>query len=258
MTLDRVLILDTTLRDGEGSPGFHLDANSKIRIARQLEKLGVDVIEAGFPVSSRGDFEACRRIAREIRGTGVTALARAVREDIDAEVNAAADAALARPQPAPETVSAHIVSPDVDPASAAFDTEEAPAFTGEPTTMVDLINAALRDEMARDARIAVWGEDVADASRAEVLAECKGKGGVFKVTAGLQKAFGPARVFNSPLAEAGIVGRAIGWAAWESRPPSSSRSTPSPRRWSLRIRFRARSRRMGRRPFPERRAFRAS
>ncbi|MGZ6971231.1 MAG: alpha-ketoacid dehydrogenase subunit beta, partial [Thermoanaerobaculia bacterium] len=141
-----------------------------------------------------------------------------LREDIDAEVNAAADAALARPQAAPETVSAHIVSPDVDPASAAFDTEEAPAFTGEPTTMVDLINAALRDEMARDARIAVWGEDVADASRAEVLAECKGKGGVFKVTAGLQKAFGPARVFNSPLAEAGIVGRAIGWAARGLKP----------------------------------------
>jgi 2-isopropylmalate synthase len=81
---DRVSILDTTLRDGEGSPGFHLDASSKIRIARQLEKLGVDVIEAGFPISSRGDFEACRRIAREIRGAGVTALARAVREDIDA------------------------------------------------------------------------------------------------------------------------------------------------------------------------------
>jgi len=84
VTPERVLILDTTLRDGEGSPGFHLDANSKIRIARQLEKLGVDVIEAGFPISSRGDFEACQRIAREIRGTGVTALARAVREDIDA------------------------------------------------------------------------------------------------------------------------------------------------------------------------------
>src|SRR5437868_11788049 len=81
---DRVFIFDTTLRDGEQSPGFHLDANSKLRIARQLEKLGVDVIEAGFPISSPGDFEACRRIAREIRGASVTALARAVREDIDA------------------------------------------------------------------------------------------------------------------------------------------------------------------------------
>ena len=141
-----------------------------------------------------------------------------LREDVGAEVNAAADAAAARPQPAPETVQAHIYSPDVDPASAAFDTEEAPAFAGEPTTMVDLINAALRDEMARDSRIAIWGEDVADASRAEALGECKGKGGVFKVTAGLQKAFGLARVFNSPLAEAGIVGRALGWAARGLKP----------------------------------------
>src|SRR2546425_10284637 len=82
--VDRVYIFDTTLRDGEQSPGFHLDANSKLRIARQLEKLGVDVIEAGFPISSPGDFEACRRIAREIRGATVTALARAVRGDIDA------------------------------------------------------------------------------------------------------------------------------------------------------------------------------
>ncbi len=81
---DRVFIFDTTLRDGEQSPGFHLDANSKLRIARQLEKLGVDVIEAGFPISSPGDFEACRRIAREIRGATITALARAVPEDIDA------------------------------------------------------------------------------------------------------------------------------------------------------------------------------
>ena len=82
--VDRVFIFDTTLRDGEQSPGFHLDANSKLTIARQLEKLGVDVIEAGFPISSPGDFESCRRIAREIRGTAVTALARAVKEDIDA------------------------------------------------------------------------------------------------------------------------------------------------------------------------------
>ncbi|TMD30449.1 MAG: 2-isopropylmalate synthase [Chloroflexi bacterium] len=82
--VDRVFIFDTTLRDGEQSPGFHLDANSKLTIARQLEKLGVDVIEAGFPISSPGDFESCRRIAHEILGATVTALARAVKEDIDA------------------------------------------------------------------------------------------------------------------------------------------------------------------------------
>ena len=141
-----------------------------------------------------------------------------LREDVAAEVNAAADEAAARAQPAAEAVYANIYSPDVDPTSKAFDTEDAPAFTGEPTTMVDLVNAALRDEMARDRRIAMWGEDVADATRADVLDECKGKGGVFKVTAGLQKEFGAARVFNSPLAEAGIVGRAIGWAARGLKP----------------------------------------
>src|SRR6202521_1290250 len=80
---DRVYIFDTTLRDGEQSPGFHVDANSKVRLARQLERLGVDVIEAGFPVTSKVDFEACRRIAREVRGAGIAALARALREDID-------------------------------------------------------------------------------------------------------------------------------------------------------------------------------
>src|SRR5438552_19075910 len=97
---DRVFIFDTTLRDGEQSPGFHLDSNSKLRIARQLEKLGVDVIEAGFPISSPGDFEACRRIAREVRGTSVTALARAVKQDIDAVWGAVREA---------ETPQIHIV-----------------------------------------------------------------------------------------------------------------------------------------------------
>src|SRR5512140_382284 len=142
----------------------------------------------------------------------------ALGEEVGAAVDAAADEALAHPQPGPDSVSSYIVSPDLDPTSAAFDTEDRPAFTGGPTTMVDLVNAALRDEMARDQRIAIWGEDVADASRADALDECKGKGGVFKVTAGLQKEFGPARVFNSPLAEAGIVGRAIGWAARGLKP----------------------------------------
>ena len=81
---DRVWIFDTTLRDGEQSPGFGLDGDAKLLLARQLERLGVDVIEAGFPISSPGDFEACRRIAREVRGCSITALARAVRADIDA------------------------------------------------------------------------------------------------------------------------------------------------------------------------------
>src|SRR5258708_1096412 len=90
--VDRVYIFDTTLRDGEQSPGFHLDANSKLKIARQLEKLGVDVIEAGFPISSPGDFQACRQIAREIRGATVTALPRPGREDIAAVWGAIKDA----------------------------------------------------------------------------------------------------------------------------------------------------------------------
>jgi 2-oxoisovalerate dehydrogenase E1 component len=142
----------------------------------------------------------------------------ALKAEVDAEVAAAADAAVASPQPEASEVFAHVYSPDADPASAAFDTEDAPAFTGNPTTMVDLINAALKDEMRRDGRVVVWGEDVADATRAEVLAECKGKGGVFKVTAGLQKAFGSERVWNAPLAEATIVGTAIGWAARGLKP----------------------------------------
>ena len=143
---------------------------------------------------------------------------KALRDEVDAEVARAADEALASPQPAAESVYENVYSPDVDPTSPAFDTEDAPAFSGEPTTMVDLVNAALRDEMARDGRIAVWGEDVADASRADVLGEVKGKGGVFKATAGLQKAYGSARIFNAPLAEASIVGRALGWAARGLKP----------------------------------------
>src|SRR5207302_7008640 len=93
---DRVYIFDTTLRDGEQSPGFALDGEAKLELARQLELLGVDVIEAGFPISSPGDFAACRRIAREVRGPMVTALARAVQPDIDAVWGAIRDAE--RPQ----------------------------------------------------------------------------------------------------------------------------------------------------------------
>jgi 2-oxoisovalerate dehydrogenase E1 component len=136
----------------------------------------------------------------------------ALRAEVDAEILAATDAALAEPQPSAEDVLYGVYSPTVDPTAAAFDTEDRPQPEGQPTTMVDLLNACLRDEMARDPRMLVFGQDVADVSREAYLGQVKGKGGVFKVTHGLQGRFGGARVYNAPLAEANIVGRAIGLA----------------------------------------------
>jgi 2-oxoisovalerate dehydrogenase E1 component len=135
-----------------------------------------------------------------------------VRDEADALVLAATDDALQQPQPTPDTIYNAVYSPHVDPCGENFDTEDDPHFAGEPTTMVDLLNACMKDEMRRDEKILVFGEDVADVSREQYLGSLKGKGGVFKVTWGLQREFGSSRVYNSPLAEANIIGRAIGLA----------------------------------------------
>jgi 2-oxoisovalerate dehydrogenase E1 component len=147
-------------------------------------------------------------------------------KEVDDGLQAAVDRVLAAPLPQPEMIKQYLYSPDLDPTSSAFDTQVAvaeqptPEKKSAPKTMADLINATLRDEMNRDERVVIFGEDVADCSREEYLRQkmVKGKGGVFKLTSGLQCDFGSDRVFNSPIAEASIAGRAVGMAVRGLKP----------------------------------------
>ncbi len=180
------------------------------RLYRPTEELQADA--AIDPIKTYAEFLMTEGIAK-------SETLEKLRKEVDDEVTKAADIAIETPQPAPETAYRNVFSPDVDPTDRQlFDTEEGAELSGNAGTMVDLINRCMHEEMERDPRIVVFGEDVADCSREEYLDQVKGKGGVFKVTANLQRTFGSARVFNSPLAEANIVGRAVGMAMRNLKP----------------------------------------
>jgi len=132
-----------------------------------------------------------------------------IRDEAKEEVRTAAEQALAARRPDPATVTQHVFGPMPvvdDPG------EPQHAADAEVVTFGEAIRLTLHEQMARDERIRVFGEDVADADP-DVIDEVPGKGGVFGITFGLQRAFGDARCFNTPLAEANIIGRAVGQAA---------------------------------------------
>jgi 2-oxoisovalerate dehydrogenase E1 component len=163
------------------------------------------------PITRFSEFLRHERLATAAELASITA-------DIEREISEAADRALAAPKPEKRTAGLYVYSPDVDPASAAFDVPADSAPDAPVITMLDVINRTLRDEMALNPHIIVFGEDVADASRRDALKQVPGKGGVFKVTLGLQRQFGDDRVFNAPIAEASIIGRGVGMATRGLKP----------------------------------------
>ena len=141
-------------------------------------------------------------------------------QEADEEVRAAADRVLRAPLPEISSIKRHIYSEDLDPTSKNIACPAVQTPDAQERTMADLINACLKDEMHRDPRMVIFGQDVADTSHDQELRDglVKGKGGVFKLTAGLQREFGPDRVYNARLAEADIIGRAIGMATRGLKP----------------------------------------
>jgi len=167
---------------------------------------------------AEGKRDPIKRFAEFLKANDLATAAdlAALTQEIEREVDEAAQEALKAPQPSPSSARLFVFSPDVDPTSSTFETPAAPE--GQPDTMLAAINRTLKDEMARDARVVVFGEDVADCSRADALMEVTGKGGVFKVTHGLQRLYGGDRVFNAPIAEANIIGRAVGMSTRGLKP----------------------------------------
>jgi 2-oxoisovalerate dehydrogenase E1 component len=161
------------------------------------------------PITKMRAFLLAEKIATEADIDQITA-------SVEKEIAESTDAALKAPKPPIDTADSFVFSPVVDPTSPDFET--AAETEGKADTMVSAINRTLKDEMAQNPRIVIFGEDVADASKASALPHVPGKGGVFKVTHGLQKAYGADRVFNSPLAEANIIGRAVGMATRGIKP----------------------------------------
>ncbi len=131
-----------------------------------------------------------------------------IKSQIEKETEEAAEKALLEPKADPKTIYNFLYSPTVDPTSSKFAAE--PKFEGQPLTLAGMINKTLMDEMERNPKIVIAGEDVADCSKEAQMDRVPGKGGVFKVTKNLQRKFGSARVFNTPLAEATIVGTGVG------------------------------------------------
>jgi 2-oxoisovalerate dehydrogenase E1 component len=181
------------------------------RLYRSAEELAADA--ARDPISRMQMW-----LLREgiLDADGINKLER----QVDEEVQRAADRAVMATLPTVASITKHVYSEDLSSQDARFATEPAATADGTERTMADLINCCLKDEMRRDERVVVFGEDVADATRDQALREgkVKGKGGVFKLTAGLQTEFGSERCFNSPLAEANITGRAIGMAVRGLKP----------------------------------------
>ena len=178
--------------------------------------------ERSYKTAEQRELEAVRDPITNLttfllaEGLATTDALEAIRQSVTEEVTDAADRALKAPRPAPETAGLYVYSPDVDPTSDQFSAPASPQ--GDPITMVSAINRTLHDEMARNPLMVVFGQDVADASDCDIIERVPGKGGVFKATHGLQRTFGNNRVFNSPLAEANIVGRSIGMAVRGIKP----------------------------------------